>query len=230
MRNACMITLCLGLAGCRAFPANPPPIESRPPIHRPAEIHPSAPVAVQEHKDPQVIYLQLVNNDLRATPRDISTLAASTYSPPIVVPTAPVPDAAAMVQAELAILLSARISELKAKVQDLNAQVMARRIPPKDPLPSEVASSLREVKQHLARIDEQLTALRTSQRATLAEPAPLQVRSAVTLVAGTTRIPPVPMVQLPGESPPASQTRINRLIGECLAELEREIRDPGARE
>ena len=94
MRNACMITLCLGLAGCRAFPANPPPIESRPPIHRPAEIHPTAPVAVQEHKDPQVIYLQLVNNDLRAIPRDISTPAASTYSPPIVVPTAPVPDAA----------------------------------------------------------------------------------------------------------------------------------------
>jgi hypothetical protein len=115
-------------------------------------------------------------------------------------------------QRQLANQLTAEIDALRAKLQMLNAQAMARSTPPRQ-LP----------------FDSGKTAAGNAPRGV--------IRIAELQPAAAPRAPESPAVQqvgfaepaLHGDAPTASQREINRLITQCISDLEQEVRELGER-
>ena len=219
-RTVVKIVLCFSLAGCHAVTGEAvrrptPRPESTPDANRKGDS--VAGVTLARAQSPEirpvdaeggVVHLRLSEGGLREWAGD----APLPLPKPVI--DLPPPDANRIpaLQRELARQLALKVDDLRAKLQVLNAQVMSRSTPPEIPSTGSVKTTVAEPKRVVARIAEPLPA-----------PAPI--------LAETPMVRPVAHTEptVPGDAPAASQREINRLITQCLSDLEKEVRELDAR-
>jgi hypothetical protein len=214
VRNLVKIVFCVSLTGCQTLPG----VASRklPPD---ADRKIDAPAAAQTARGQSseirpidgeggVVHLKLSADGLRERTGD----APLPLPKPVI--DLPTPDSTRIpaLQKELARQLSLKIEDLRAKIQVLNAQAMARSTPPQI-IPVDTGKpTVGEQKLVIARIAD-----------------PLPILTPVLAEEPTVR--PVAHTEptVPGDVPTASQREINRLITQCLSDLEKEVRELGDR-
>lgn len=223
VRNLVQIGLCVCLTGCTALPGSVPLQRILRPESSdakrqggPVDSNAAAPTARGQASEGGVVYLELFGGKLRERAGD----APPPLPEAVVVPVRPNPDRIPALQRELVRRLTLEIEAIRTKLQDLNARVTARPTPP-DTSAVSGKTTIGELKQGIARIDDRLRILASIRPPSAPAPSQIEVR-AVRPVAHTEPI-------IPGDAPDASQREINRLIAQCLSDLEKEIRELGDR-
>jgi hypothetical protein len=220
VRNLVKIVCCVCLTGCQALPGiasrqpTPRP-ESSPDANRKGDAPSATPTARGQSSEIRpidaeggVVHLQLSAGGLRERAGE----APPALPKPVIDLPPPETNRIPALQRELVRQLTLKIDDLRAKIQVLNAQVKARSTPPKETPVDAGKTTGGEQKLVIARI---------------AQPPPpsapvLAEKPAVQQVAHTEPI-------VPGDVPTASQREINRLITQCLSDLEKEVRELGER-
>jgi hypothetical protein len=202
VRNLVKVVYCVCLTGCQTVPG----VASRVPA---PDTPPPAPTARGQASEVRpieaeggVVHLQLSAGGLRGRAGEA---APSLLQPVIDVPPPDVNRLPAL-QRELARQLNVKIDDLRAKIQALNAQAKARPTPtPEAPVAAKKPAG-GEQKLVITRI---------------AEPPPPPVLVEDPAVRTVAQAGPI----VPGDSPTASQREINRLVTQCLSDLEKEVRE-----
>ena len=220
VRNLVKIVCCVCLTGCHTLPGSvsrqsmsrP---ESSPDANRKVDA-PSAPPTARGlsseirpiEAEGGVVHLKLSAGGLREQAGDAPLLLPK----PVIDLPPPETNRIPSLQRELAHQLTLKIDDLRAKIQVLNAQVKARSTPPKEtPLDAGMTTG-GEQKPLIAQITEPPP---PSAPILLEKPAVQPVAHAEPIV--------------PGDAPTVSQREINRLVTQCLSDLEKEVRELGER-
>ena len=214
VRNLVKIVLCVSLTGCQTLPG----VATRqlsPDADRKIDPPVAAPTARGQSSEMRpidveggVLHLKLSADGLHERVGD----APLPLPKPVI--DLPPPDTSRIpaMQRELARQLSLKIEDLRAKIQVLKAQAMARSTPPPI-IPVDTSKPTSgEQKLVIARIAEPL-------------PVPTPVLAEQQAVRPVAHTEPT----VPGGVPTASQREINRLITQCLSDLEKEVRELGDR-
>ena len=214
VRNLVKIVFCVSLTGCQTLPG----VASRQPSPD-ADLEVDAPIVTTTARGQSselrpidveggVVHLKLSAVGLRERAGN----APLPLPEPVIDLPPPDTNRIPAMQRELARQLSLKIEDLRAKIQVLNAQAMARSTPP--PIIPVAASkpTVGEQKLVIARIAEPL-------------PVPTPILAELPVVRPMAHTEPT----IPGDAPTASQREINRLITQCLSDLEKEVRELGDR-